>query len=201
MIEYYRAHPVAAVLVIAAVITAVVIFVKVAVASEKRAGKNQKLFLKLEEDKKLRERFANITVEIIASSDSGELFRGVGLNLLKRVADSRDMTDEFDCLTEEQKLIYSAFVLIEDSKEGLSGFFKINGKPVTDYAVKAAGIINPELESKVKFEYDAYDGDNENVSCIPSEIKEADNSAEKYLNNNAETVFGDYIKENSEKFI
>ncbi|MBR4451859.1 MAG: hypothetical protein IKS39_08495 [Clostridia bacterium] len=202
MLEYYRAHPLTAVLVIAAIIAAVVIFIKVAAASERRARNNQKYIKKLEEDKKLREKYSSLSAELISSSAPEELFRGVGLNLLKRVADKPDMQSEFDSLTEDQKLIYSAFVFAEDSAEGMSNFFKLNGKPVTGYALKAAQtFFDSDFASLVKFEYDAYDGDNEEVSCIPSEIEEADNKAKAYLTDDFGIKPGNYIKENSERFI
>lgn len=202
MLEYYRAHPLTAVLVIAAVIAAVVIFIRVAAASERRARNNQKYIKKLEEDKKLREKFSPLTAELISSSSPAELFRGTGLNLLKRVADKQDMTAEFETLTEEQKIIYSLFVLTEDSAEGLSNFFKLNGKPVTDYALRAAReAVGGEFASIVKFEYDAYDGDNETVSCIPSEIEDADKKAQAYLTEDFGITPGGFIRENAEKFI
>ena len=203
MLEYYKSHPATAVLVLAAIIAAVIIFVKVVIASEKRAKSNQAIIKKLEDDKKLRDRFSALTADAVSSSEPAELFRGVGLNLLKRVADAADMNAVFDSLNEEQKLVYSAFVFTEDSKEGMSNFFKLNGKPVTDYALKAAQtVFDSDFASLVKFEYDAYDGDNEEVSCIPAEIEDADKKAEPYFaDGTAEKMIGDYIKNNAEGFI
>ena len=203
MLEYYRAHPLAAVLVIAAIAAAVIIFIKVAIASERRAKNNQKLFVRLEEDKKLRDRFLSLTAQLIEDSAPAELFRGVGLGLLKRVSDSSDLNGEFERLTEGQKLIYSAFVFTEDSSEGMSNFFKLNGKPVTDCALSAAEkLFDPEFAAIVKHEYDAYDPDNEEVSCIPSEIERDDIKAREYLDGGrAAEIFGNYIKENPGMFL
>ncbi len=203
MLEYYRTHPLTAAIVIAAVVAAVIVFIKVAIASERRAKNNQKLYMKLEDDKKLRDRFSSLTRQMIENSDSAELFRGVGLNLLKRVSDAPDLNGEFERLTEEQKLIYSAFLFTEDSKEGMSNFFKLNGRPVTDFALSGAEkLFSREFAVIVRHEYDAYDPDNEEVSCIPSEIERDDAGALEYIDGYAaEKIFGDYIKENADMFL
>ena len=202
MIEYYKSHPALAVLVIALIIFAVVIFVKAVVSSEKRAKKNQEIIKKLEEDKKLRERFTVLTPELISSADPVELFRGVGFALQKRVADQSDMDAEFDTLMNGQKYIYSMLVLVDEAEKVLSDFFKANGKPLTDYALKASGIIGREFADVVKFEYDAYDSDNEEVSCIPSEIELADKKAAPFISDGTVSrIMGEYIKANPSEFI
>ncbi len=203
MIEYYKSHPALAVLMAALIIFAVIVFIKAVVSSEKRAKKNQEIIKKLETDKKLRERFTTLTAELISSADPVELFRGVGFALQKRVADKSNMNAEFDTLTEGQKYIYSMLLLADESEKALSDFFKANGKPVTEYAQKACSdVIGGEFADTVKFEYDAYDSDNEEVSCIPAEITEADKKAAPFISDGTVSkLMGEFIKANPAEFI
>ncbi|MBR5112827.1 MAG: hypothetical protein IK097_05320 [Clostridia bacterium] len=202
MIEYYKSHPALAVLMAALIIFAVIVFIKAVVSSEKRAKKNQEIIKKLEADKKLREKFTTLTAELISSADSVELFRGVGFALQKRVADKSDMNAEFDLLTDGQKCVYSMLVLADESEKALSDFFRANGRPLTDYALKASEIIGAEFAETVKFEYDAYDSDNEEVSCIPAEITEADKKAAPFISDGTVSkLMGEYIKANPAEFI
>ena len=202
MLEYYKSHPALAVLMLALIVFAVIVFIKAVISSEKRAKKKQEIIKKLETDKKLREKFTTLTTELISSADPVELFRGVGFALQKRVADKSDMNAEFDTLTEGQKCVYSMLVLVDESEKTLSDFFKANGKPLTDYALKAAETIGGEFADTVKFEFDAYDSDNEEVSCIPAEILEADKKAAPFISDGtASMIMGEYIKANPSEFI
>ena len=203
MLEYYKNHPLLAVLIAALIIGALFLLFKVSAASEKRAKKNQQLIKKLEKDKSLREKYSFLTEELISSAPEEELFRAVGLNLMKRVADKADMSAEFDSLSQGQRLIYSAFVFTEDSADGMSCFFKLNGSPVTDCAKAAVdSLTSGEFASLFDFEFSAYDGDNEEVSCIPSEIDEADKKAAPFLSDGTVSKeFGRYIKSNPAEFL
>ncbi|MBR6702661.1 MAG: hypothetical protein IKI78_05920, partial [Clostridia bacterium] len=84
----------------------------------------------------------------------------------------------------------------------LSDFFRANGRPLTDYALKAAEFIGEEFAGTVKFEYDAFDSDNEEVSCIPAEIEAADKKAAPFISDGTVSkLMGEYIKANPSEFI
>lgn len=203
MIEYYSAHPLYAVLMVIAIIFALWAFYRAAKLNSKRAAEAREVMNKLKEENTIRNEFSILTPALIDESESEKLFKGVGLNLQKKVSDSKDMNEEFDSFTDEQKIIYSLYTFYEDSRESLSGFFKMNSHPVTDNALAGVkAIFESEFVPIFEAEYNAYDSDNEEASCIPSEIEELDKKAAPFIENGTVcNLCGDYIKSNIEKFI
>lgn len=203
MLEYYKAHPITAVLMIAAIIFAVIVFLKAGIANEKKSKANRELIEKLKKDNEIQNRYAILTSEMIGNAESEELFKGVGLNLQKRVAAVADMNSEFNSLTDGQKYIYALCTFCEDASEGMSSFFKMNSSPLTDAALDGAEIIiGGEFSAIFKEEYNAYNPNDEQTSCIPEKIAAADEKAAPFITNGTVgRLCGEYIKQNPEKFI
>ncbi len=203
MIQYFIDHPVWIAVLAAVVLLTVFVCFKAAQASSRRYAANEKTIKKIKEENELTNEFSILTESLIASSSPDRLFKGVALNLQKRVADKADIMAEFESLTAEQKEIYALYSVVDDGETRLSGFFEACGKPLTEYALAAVSrLLNAEAVEIFKKEYDAFDGDNETVSFIPEEIKKLDEAfkslapAEKIC---AEA--GNFIKSNPEKFI
>lgn len=203
MLEYYSQHPILAVIVIAAALFAVWALLKASQYSKKRSSEANELIEKLKEQNKLQNEFAILSNSVITEADSENLFRGIGLNLQKKVSDSKDMEREFGLLNDEQKAIYSLYTFYEDSEEGMSNFFKLNSQPVTGIALEYVKMIfNDNFASLFVTEYNAYDPDNEDASCILSEIEETDKKAAPFIaDGTVGKLCGDFIKANKEKFI
>lgn len=176
---------------------------KAAKASSKRYKRNETIMNKLKEENILRNEFAVLTETLIEKSESSRLFKGVALNLQKRISDTPDMRNEFEKLTSEQKEIYSISIMIEDSEEKLSSFFKANSQPVTGNALSVFKKLYSDKTAEVfEAEYNAFDEDNEEASVIPEEIAKLDSEFSQLVS--ADKICekaGNYIKENKEKFI
>lgn len=192
-------------LVILAVLIIVTIFVciKAGAASSKRYKANEAVMKKLKEENLLRNEFAVLTPSLIETAESAKLFKGIALNLQKKISDASDMNSEFEKLTQEQKEIYALSFVVEDGCEKLSEFFKANGQPLTSIALSAFNRLFDGRACEIfKSEYDAYDSDNETASLIPAEIEK--NNSEFAQLMTAEAICnaaGNFIKENIEKFI
>lgn len=175
---------------------------KAAKASSKRYKKNEAIMNKLKEENILRNEFAVLTDTLIENADASRLFKGVALNLQKKISDTPDMRSEFDKFTEEQKEIYAVSFVIEDGGEKLSGFFRANGQPVTGSALSLfKKIFDGKAAEIFEKEYNAFDEDNEETSLIPEEIKNCDDEFSKLVS--AEDICekaGNYIKENKDKY-
>jgi len=203
MIQYFLENPVW--IAVFAVVLAVTVFLCVMAgkSSAKRFGANAKIMEKLKEQNKLIEEFAALSAELIESADDERLFKGVGLNLQKRVAKKADIMAEFDSLSEKQKEIYAFYSVYEDGSEKLSNFFKGSGQPLTGYAKNAVeNILGSKAYSVFAKEFNAYDSENESVSYIPAEIEKLD--AEFAALISPESLCkkaGAYIKENAEMFL
>ena len=203
MLEYYSQHPQYAVLVGLLAVIAFIVLFKAVRASAKRSAKLNKMMEKMKEENLLLNKYAILTQDVIDSSEATELFKGVGVNLQKRVSDKPDMKEEFFSLNESQKYIYSIYTFLEDAEKGMSNFFSTNTKPLTEYAAKAVNAIAPEdFRSVFIAAYNATDEDNEAVSYIPELMEEWDKKAAPAIKDGTLAEFcGKYIKNNYVDFI
>lgn len=203
MIQYFLDHPVWIAVLAALILLTVFVCFKAAQASSRRYAANEKTMKKIKEENELRNEFAILTESLVSSAEPERLFKGVALNLQKRVADKQDMAAEFDSLSDEQKEIYALYSVIDDGAEKLSGFFAVCGKPLTEYALRASErILDGEALDVFRKEYEAYDGDNETVSFVPEEIKALD---EKFIKLAPVELIckkaGEFIRSVPDKFI
>ncbi len=203
MIQYFINHPVWIAVLAATTILTVFVCFKAAQASSKRYAANEKTIKKIKEENQLCNEFAILTESLIASAQADRLFKGVALNLQKRVAEKEDIMSEFGILTQEQKEIYALYSVIDDGEKRLSAFFENCGKPLTDFAFAAiTRLFSGEAVEVFKKELDAFDGDNETVSFIPEEIKKNDERFSELAPVDAICAkAGEFIKSVPEKFI
>lgn len=203
MIQYFLENPHLLLILLAAAAFTLWLCIMAGKASSKRYGENAKLMEKIKERNQLTNEFSVLTDSLIKSADPARLFKGVGLNLQKRVADKSDMMAEFETLTEKQKEIYALYSVYEDGGEKLSDFFKGSSQPLTGYAKNAVkNILDAEASAVFAKEFDAFDSDNESVSYIPSEIEKLDAEFASLVS--PESLCkkaGSYIAENAEMFM
>lgn len=202
MTEYFASHPLVVLILVMLVLLTAFVCVKAAQASKKRYAENEKIMNKLKEDNRLRNDFSVLTRESASSCEPSELFRGVALNLEKKIAESADMEQAFAALTQEQREVYSLCFVLEDGGEKLSGFFAANGSPLTDTAYEAVKKLLPEGAAAFEKELRAHDSRDETTSYIKSDLEKWD--AEFASAVSAESIAragGKYISENFEKFI
>ena len=196
MIQYYLSNP--KYILLMAVLIAVTLFVcfKAISASIKHGKKNNEIIAKLKEENALRNEFAILTNETVQNADPVRLFKGVSLNLQKRVADKEDMFAEFDSLEEWQKYIYALSIFFEDAENGVGNFFRMNTKPLTNTALRAVDvIIGGRLSEIFTEEYNQFDEDNEEISLDDKLIASLDKEAAPLLSNGtAMKTAGEYIK-------
>lgn len=203
MIQYFINHPVWIAVLAATTLLTVFVCFKAAQASSKRYAANEKTIKKIKEENQLCNEFAILTENLIASAQADRLFKGVALNLQKKVAEKEDIMAEFGILTQEQKEIYALYSVIDDGEKRLSAFFENCGKPLTDFAFAAISrLLDGEAVEVFKKELDAFDGDNETVSFIPEDIKKNDERfSELAPVDEICTKAGEFIKSVPEKFI
>ncbi len=203
MIQYFLERPYLIVIMIAVILLTLFVCVKAGQASAKRSKINEALIKKLKEENELRNEFALLTEKTVADADELRLFRGVALNLQKKISDADDMISEFDSMNEEQRDIYALSFVVEDGESALSSFFRANGQPLTGASLNAVKKLFKDNVSEIfEKEYNAFDSENEEVSMIPDEISELDKKfADNLSADEICRVAGRYIKDNAEKFI
>lgn len=203
MLEYYQQRPGLALLLFALVILTLFVWFMAARASAKRSKENRNIMEKIKKENTIRNKYAILTSSLIGDAPEEELFMGVGLNLQKRVADKEDMAGEFDSLTAPQKHIYCLYTFVEDATEKASDFFANNTAPLTTTALEGARVLfEKEIADDLEHLFNAYDDNNEIVSCIPEEIGKINKKMAPFITEGTiDSICGKYIKENAESFI
>ncbi len=203
MIQYFLDRPYLIIILIAVLALTVFVCIKAGQASAKRSQVNQALMKKLKEENELRNEFSILTESLAEKAQADRLFKGVALNLQKRISDAADMNAEFDKLSQEQREIYGLSFVIEDGGEALAEFFRTNGQPLTGAAYSAMkNIIAGKAFEIFDAEYKAFDPENEEESFVPEKITALDGEFLDVISENELcTKAGNYIKANVEKFL
>ena len=203
MIQYFLERPYLILLMAALIVLTLFVCVKAGQASSRRSKEVEKIMKKLKEENLLRNEFAVLSDSLIASSDPARLFRGVALNLQKKVSDAADMNAEFESFTSAQKMIYALSFVAEDGGEKLSEFFRANGQPLTGAALDAVRtLFDGRVTEIFEAEYNAFDSDNEEVSFVASEIEALDFDFAKAVSaEELSAASGRFIAENKDMFI
>ena len=203
MIQYFLERPYLIAILAAVMLLTLFVCFKAAQASAKRTKGNEALIKKMKEENELRNEFAILTETLAAKSDSDRLFRGVALNLQKRIHHAEDMESEFAKLTQEQREIYALSFVIEDGEENLSAFFRTNGQPLTSEALNGIKrLFDGRITEIFETEYNAFDPENETQSMIPDEIAELDSEFASLVSEKEICIAaGNFMKKNTEKFM
>ena len=203
MLQFYLENPIYIALIAVLVIFTLWVCFKAAKAGSRRNAATEKTIKKIKEENELINEFAILTEASICSADSERLFKGIGLNLQKRVSEKDNIIAEFNSLTDEQKGIYALYSVVDDGSEKLSGFFSASTKPLTTEALNAFRLLFDGRASEIfEKEYLAFDSDEEETSFIPEEIEKLDVEFKELLS--AEEICkkaGEFIKTCPDKFI
>lgn len=203
MIAYFLERPYLIAILAALVVLTLFVCIKAGQASARRGRANEALIKKLKEENELRNEFAVLTETLVKNADSARLFKGVALNLQKKISDASDMEREFAKFSDEQKMMYALSFVVEDGSEKLSNFFRINGKPVTENALDAfKKLFDGRLYEIFESEYNSFDPDNEEASVIAEEIEKLDIEFSALADTDSICIAGGkFIAENAVKFI
>ena len=203
MIQYFLERPYLILIMAAVILLTLFVCVKAGQASAKRSKANEAIIKKLKEENALRNEFAVLTEKTVANADESRLFKGVALNLQKKISDANDMEAEFEALNEAQRDVYALSFVVEDGETALSSFFRTNGQPLTGASLNAVKkLFGSEVSDVFEKEYNAFDSDNEEVSMIPDEISALDKKfADSVSADEICRIAGSYIKENIKYFI
>lgn len=198
MIQYFLERPYLIAILAAVILLTLFVCFKAAQASARRTKGNEALIKKMKEENELRNEFAVLTQTLAAKSEPDRLFRGVALNLQKKVHDAADMEAEFASFTQEQREIYALSFVVEDGGEKLSGFFRANGQPLTGEALNAfRRLFDGRALEIFETEYNAFDPENETQSMIPDEIEKLDAEFASLLTEKEIcTAAGNFMKKN-----
>lgn len=118
----------------------------------------------------LKEKYMDFSQETLACADEGEILEGVVLSYQLRLQKDENPEKAFALMDEKKQNLYVLDVFCADADVAV--FFSENGKIVKDRILPALSMIGMEdFSHRLKFIYDMYDEDNEEVSYSESKTK------------------------------
>ena len=141
----------------------------------------------------LKERYKDLTEDVIRLADSGELLEGVALSYQLKLQKEENMEEAFSLLSKEKQYVYALDIFTQDKTAEI--FFKENGKELVNIIVPALEMINLSDEAeKCENIRKMFDDTDESTSYNQKIIEETD----KYFESRDLLI---RIKESSAEFI
>ncbi|MCM1364234.1 MAG: hypothetical protein NC122_05140 [Faecalibacterium sp.] len=149
----------------------------------------------------LKEKYQNLTTDVIADAPDDELLEGVALSYQLVLQKEEDMTAQFNKLPQEKQFIYVLDVFVQD--KSVETFFRENGKELTEIIVPALEMLGMDEAAKKAEKVRLMFDENDDTTSISKNLIE---QTEKYFEENEiltkiKLNTAKYIKENAEKFI
>ena len=204
--EYISQHWYAGAALVLLVALTVFAWAKAAVAGRKRAEERARIIAEIEKEKALRKEFRTIDKHTFSDdADNYKLSAGMCAHIQQILENEEDMNSAFENLSEVEQNVYALGYVFEDSKKGLSEFFRANGEPllsVSDRAVKT--VIDGEFYRLFHSEFVMLDENDETTSVDNALLDNYDAEFRKLLEENADEFYlaaASYIRENKNLFL
>ncbi|MDR1928046.1 MAG: hypothetical protein LBQ33_05350 [Oscillospiraceae bacterium] len=169
MIKAIAEHPLLALALLASIVLCVFAWQRALRAAKRRQAQKEKLIEALEREKKLRADFASLTRQQMDDSPAERLMEGVCCNIQLWLEAQPDMNAAYAALPLPKRLLYALGYVVQDSRKGLTHFFRANGRPLTPDALQAVEqLVGGGYAAVFRRAYDAFDEENEEASVLPA---------------------------------
>lgn len=196
-LAYFAEHPLQAAVLLAALLLCAYAWVRALRQAKKRAAAKAKLIETLEHEKKLRQDFKCLDRSLLAETPAERLVEGVCCHIQMALEAAPDMEEAFAALAEPERLIYALGYVVQDSRKGLSAFFRANGKPLTPAALEAVErLVGGEYAAVFREACAAFDEDDEDASYSKAKARGWDEAFAALLRGREDQLYSgakDYI--------
>ena len=205
MSEYISQHPIAGVALALLAILTVFVCIKAMLASKKRSEERERIIADIEKEKALRKEFKYVDeITFSQDKDNYRLITGMCAHIQQKIEKIEDMTSAFYALSDVEKNVYALGYVFEDSKNGLSDFFRANGEPLLSTSNNAvAGIIGGRFAEIFSAEFTMLDDNDETTSVDNDALKKMDEEFKEIISSEGETIYScvaEYIRSNKDIF-
>lgn len=206
MFEYISQHPMAGVALALLAVLTVFVCLKAMLASRKRSEERERIIADIEKEKALRKEFKNVDETTFAQGkDNYRLITGMCAHVQQNIEKKEDMTAAFCELSEVEKYVYALGYVFEDSKKGLSDFFRSNGEPLLSTADKAVSeIVGGRFSEIFSSEFVMLDENDETTSVDNDALAKMDEEFRTVLDGKGEEIYSavaEYIRSNKDVFL
>lgn len=206
MFEYISQHPIAGVALALLAVLTVFVCLKAMIASRKRSEERERIIADIEKEKALRKEFKHVDETTFAQGkDNYRLITGMCAHVQQNIEKKEDMTAAFYELSEVEKYVYALGYVFEDSKKGLSDFFRSNGEPLLSTADKAVSeIVGGRFSEIFSSEFVMLDENDETTSVDNDALAKMDEEFRAVLDGKGEEIYSavaEYIRSNKDVFL
>ena len=206
MFEYISQHPIAGVALVLLAVLTFFVCIKAMLASKKRSEERERIIADIEKEKALRKEFKHVDETTFAEGkDNQRLVMGMCAHIQQKIEKTDDMTSAFCELSEAKRYIYSIGYVFEDSRNGLSEFFRSNGEPLLSTAEKAVKVIvGGRFAELFSSEFVMLDENDETTSVDNEALVKMDDEFKLLLEENSKDIYSavaEYIRNNKTEFI
>ncbi len=206
MFEYISQHPIAGVALVLLAVLTVFVCIKAMISGRKRSEERERIIAEIEREKALRKEFKAVDEATFSDAqDNYRLIIGMCAHIQQKIENVEDMNAAFNELSDTEKFIYALGYVFEDSRKGLSEFFRANGEPllgVADCAVKE--LVSGRFAELFNAEYIMLDENDETTSVDNNSLMKMDDEFRSIIESEGDAIYksvADYIRSNKEYFI
>lgn len=204
--EYISQHWYAGAALILLVVLTVFVWIRAMISGRKRSEERERIIAEIEKEKVLRKEFKDIDESTFSEGvDDYRLVTGLCAHVQQKIENEEDMNAAFSLLSEAEKYAYTLGYVFEDSKNGLSEFFRANGEPLLSVSAEAVDkVIGGEFAEIFRKEFIMLDENDETTSVDNNALKFLDERFKKLLEESGQAVYGkaaSYIRENKKYFL
>ncbi len=205
MFEYISQHPIAGIALALLAVLTVFVCLKAMIASRKRSEERERIIADIEKEKALRKEFKYVDETTFAQGkDNYRLITGMCAHVQQKIEKKEDMTAAFYELSDVEKSVYALGYVFEDSKNGLSDFFRANGEPLLSAAEKAVReIIGGRFSELFTAEFIMLDENDETTSVDNEALAKMDEEFRNILDLNGDEIYSSaavFIRSNKDIF-
>lgn len=205
MFNYISQHPIAGIALILLAVLTVFVCIKAMVSGKKRSEERERIIADIEKEKALRKEFKNVDEATFSEGkDDYRLIIGMCAHIQQMLEQKEDIVNAFNELSDVKKLIYAIGYVFEDSKNGLSEFFRSNGEPLLSTANLAVGeIIGGRFSELFSREFVMLDENDETISVDSDELEKVNKEYRELVDCHGDEIYkkvAQYIRENKSEF-
>lgn len=173
--EYISQHWYAGAALVLLVILTVFVWIRAAISGKKRSEERERIIAEIEREKALRKEFKTVDDSTFSNVEDYRLIIGMCAYIQQKIENETDMNAAFSALSEIEKFAYVLGYVFEDSKKGLSEFFRANGEPLLSVSLDAVRkVIGGEFAEVFEKEFVMLDENDETTSVDNNELEVLD---------------------------
>lgn len=203
--EYISQHWYAGAALVLLVILTVFVWIRAAISGKKRSEERERIIAEIEREKALRKEFKNVDDSTFSNVEDYRLIIGMCAYIQQKIENETDMNAAFSALSEIEKFAYVLGYVFEDSKKGLSEFFRANGEPLLSVSLDAVRkVIGGEFAEVFEKEFVMLDENDETTSVDNDELEVLDGKFASIIEADGEGIYtkaASFIRSNKDIFL